>query len=118
MRYLRARSRNGFISFISAVSIVGIALAVAVLIVVLSVMNGFEHEMQKRILGMVSDATLTGLEETIDDWQALRATALERDDIGAGERPCWWRWVANESVSQWAAPLQSWPLVLVWPRPQ
>jgi lipoprotein-releasing system permease protein len=83
MRYLRARSRNGFISFISAVSIVGIALAVAVLIVVLSVMNGFEHEMQKRILGMVSDATLTGLEETIDDWQALRATALERDDIVA-----------------------------------
>ena len=82
-RYLRPRSRNGFISFISAVSIVGIALAVAVLIVVLSVMNGFESEMQRRILGMVSDAQLMGLTETIEDWQSLREAALARDDVAA-----------------------------------
>jgi lipoprotein-releasing system permease protein len=45
-RYLRARSSHSFISFISAVSMIGIALAVAVLIVVLSVMNGFESELR------------------------------------------------------------------------
>jgi lipoprotein-releasing system permease protein len=44
LRYLRARSRNGFISFISLVSMIGIGLAVAVLSVVLSVVNGFEYE--------------------------------------------------------------------------
>ena len=51
LRYLRARSSHSFISFISAVSMIGIGLAVAVLIVVLSVMNGFEYELQQRILG-------------------------------------------------------------------
>jgi lipoprotein-releasing system permease protein len=81
MRYLRARSRNGFISFISAVSMIGIALGVAVLIVVLSVMNGFEHELQQRILGMVSDATISGLDEPLDDWRQLREQALARPDI-------------------------------------
>jgi lipoprotein-releasing system permease protein len=83
LRYLRARSSNGFISFISAVSMIGIGLAVAVLIVVLSVMNGFEHELQKRILGMVSDATITGYNGPLDDWATLRARALERPDIAA-----------------------------------
>ena len=58
LRYLRTTRGHSFISFISAVSMVGIGLAVAVLIVVLSVMNGFEHELQQRILGMVSDATI------------------------------------------------------------
>ena len=58
VRYLGTRSSHSFISFISAVSMIGIALAVAVLIVVLSVMNGFEHELRARILGMVSDASI------------------------------------------------------------
>jgi lipoprotein-releasing system permease protein len=83
LRYLRSRSSNGFISFISAVSMGGIALAVAVLIVVLSVMNGFEHELQQRILGMVSDATISGYDEPLDDWQTLRAMALERPEVTA-----------------------------------
>ena len=82
-RYLRARSRNGFISFISLVSMVGIGLAVAVLIVVLSVMNGFEYELQQRILGMVSDAAITGLDGPLDDWQAVRERALAREDVVA-----------------------------------
>ncbi len=82
-RYLRARSRNGFISFISLVSMVGIGLAVAVLIVVLSVMNGFEYELQQRILGMVSDAAITGLDGPLDDWQAVRDRALAREDVVA-----------------------------------
>ena len=82
-RYLRTSGGQSFISFISAVSMVGIGLAVAVLIVVLSVMNGFEHELQQRILGMVSDATISGYEEPLGDWRAMRARALEQPDIRA-----------------------------------
>jgi lipoprotein-releasing system permease protein len=82
-RYLRTRSSHSFISFISAVSMIGIALAVAVLIVVLSVMNGFEYELQRRILGMVSDASITGYEGPLADWQELREKVLARDDIDA-----------------------------------
>jgi lipoprotein-releasing system permease protein len=80
-RYLRARSRNSFISFISLVSMLGIGLAVAVLIVVMSVINGFEHELQERILGMASDATLYGPDEPLADWRETRRLALERPDV-------------------------------------
>ena len=83
VRYLRARSTHSFISFISAVSMIGIALAVAVLIVVLSVMNGFEHELQQRILGMMSDASIDGADGTIDDWPAIRTRALAQPEIEA-----------------------------------
>ena len=83
LRYLRARSSHSFISFISAVSMIGIGLAVAVLIVVLSVMNGFEYELQQRILGMVSDATIGGYDGPLEDWQGLRARALQRPDVSA-----------------------------------
>jgi len=83
LRYLRARSRDSFISFISLVSMVGIGLAVAVLMVVLSVMNGFEYELQQRILGMVSHATLTGFEGPIEDWQAVRESTLAHAGVVA-----------------------------------
>src|SRR5215471_1713821 len=83
-RYLRASSSHSFISFISGVSMVGIGLAVAVLITVLSVMNGFEHELQQRILGMVSDATISGYDEPLDDWQAMRTRVLAQPDIQIG----------------------------------
>jgi lipoprotein-releasing system permease protein len=85
VRYLRTRSTHSFISFISAVSMIGIALAVAVLIVVLSVMNGFEYELQRRILGMVSDASITGHPEGVPlaDWREVRERVLARDDIEA-----------------------------------
>ncbi len=83
LRYLRARSRNGFISFISLVSMLGIGLAVAVLSVVLSVVNGFENELQQRLLGMVSHAAVTGIEEPLEDWEALREAALARPDVTA-----------------------------------
>ncbi len=76
LRYLRARSKNGFISFISLVSMVGIGLAVAVLIIVLSVMNGFERELQQRILGIVSHATLMGYDAPLEDWQSTRERIL------------------------------------------
>lgn len=83
LRYLRARSTHSFISFISAVSMIGIGLAVAVLIVVLSVMNGFESELQRRILGMLSDATIGSYGGPLEDWQALRMRALDRPDVTA-----------------------------------
>jgi lipoprotein-releasing system permease protein len=83
VRYLRTRSAHSFISFISAVSMIGIALAVAVLIVVLSVMNGFESELQQRILGMVSDAQIIGYEGPLTDWREARERVLDRDDVEA-----------------------------------
>ncbi len=83
VRYLRTRSAHSFISFISAVSMIGIALAVAVLIVVLSVMNGFESELQQRILGMVSDASIVGYKGPFVDWQEAREHVLVRDDVEA-----------------------------------
>jgi lipoprotein-releasing system permease protein len=68
LRYLRAKRRNHFISFISLVSMLGIALGVAALITVISVMNGFEKELRSRILGMVSHATVSGVGEGMEDW--------------------------------------------------
>jgi len=81
LRYLRARSKNGFISFISLVSMIGIGLAVAVLIVVLSVMNGFERELQQRILGIVSHATIMGFDEPLEDWQSTRERILAYSQV-------------------------------------
>jgi lipoprotein-releasing system permease protein len=81
LRYLRARRRESFISFISLVSMLGIALAVAVLIVVLSVMNGFEFELQQRILGMASHSSIHGYDGPLEDWQSLRERALRRPDV-------------------------------------
>ena len=62
-RYVRARSSNNFVSLISAISMLGIAIAVTVLIVVLSVVNGFERELQDRLLAMTAHANIEGLEE-------------------------------------------------------
>ena len=70
-RYTRAKRRNGFISFISLSSIIGIALGVFALITVLSVMNGFQQELRDRILGMTSHMTLSEQMETLEDWQPL-----------------------------------------------
>lgn len=70
-RYTRAKRRNHFISFISMTSMLGVALGVAALITVLSVMNGFEKELRERILGMTSHAFVTGADGTLSDWQTL-----------------------------------------------
>ena len=77
LRYTRAKRRNHFISFISFTSMLGIALGVTALITVLSVMNGFEKELRDRILGMTSHATITGFDGTLEDWTALRTSALQ-----------------------------------------
>ena len=78
LRYLRAKRRNSFISFISLISIVGIALGVAALIIVLSVMNGFQTEIRGRILGVASHIEITGLNNTLHDWP-LALQAAQRD---------------------------------------
>jgi lipoprotein-releasing system permease protein len=70
LRYLRASPRRGFVSLIAGIAIVGLALGVAVLIVVLSVMNGFEEVLRTRILSLTAHATITGLEGRITNWRA------------------------------------------------
>ncbi len=70
-RYTRAKRRNHFISFISLISMLGIALGVTALITVISVMNGFEKELRERILGVVSHVTVLGSQGAVSDWQAV-----------------------------------------------
>ena len=81
LRYTRAKRRNHFISFISLISMLGIALGVMALIVVLSVMNGFEKELRGRILGMVSHVTVTSFRGPLLEWEALREQALEHPAV-------------------------------------
>ncbi|RMC91687.1 lipoprotein-releasing ABC transporter permease subunit [Aquitalea palustris] len=78
LRYLRAKRRNGFISFISLISIVGIALGVAALIIVLSVMNGFQKEIRGRILSVASHVEISAFDGRLPQWQGV-AKVAERD---------------------------------------
>ena len=68
LRYLRAAPRRGFVSLIAGIAMIGLALGVAVLVVVLSVMNGFEEELRTRILSLTAHATITGLDGRLKDW--------------------------------------------------
>jgi lipoprotein-releasing system permease protein len=86
LRYVRSRNKNRFISFISIISMAGIALAVAVLIMVLAVMNGFESEVRNRILQVVAHGSISGLDGRIDDWQSLAAVAAENPEVRAVAR--------------------------------
>ncbi|MDV3503409.1 lipoprotein-releasing ABC transporter permease subunit [Marinobacter sp. M-5] len=70
LRYTAAKRRNHFISFISLTSMIGLMLGVAVLIIVLSVMNGFDRELKQRILGMVPHAVIEG-SDNIRDWESI-----------------------------------------------
>ncbi len=81
LRYTRAKRRNHFISFISMTSMLGIALGVAALITVLSVMNGFHTELRQRILGMTSHATISGFSEPLRHWQELAEIAATHPDV-------------------------------------
>lgn len=73
LRYIRAKRRTHFISFITLSSMIGIALGVAALITVLSVMNGFERELRDRILSMVSHVTVYGADQRLRDWESVAA---------------------------------------------
>jgi lipoprotein-releasing system permease protein len=85
-RYTRARrgsGRNGFVSFIAAVSMLGIALGVAALIVVLSVMNGFQDELRTRILAVASHIEVRGLAGSVANWDALAQAARTNPHVKA-----------------------------------
>ncbi len=84
LRYTRAKRRNHFISFISLISMLGIALGVMALITVISVMNGFEKELRERILGAAAHATITYYDQPMQEWQSLSEKArLHPEVIGA-----------------------------------
>ena len=86
LRYLRAKRRNGFISFISLASILGIALGVAALITTLAVMSGFQQEIRDRMLQMAAHATVSAFGEPLEDWQQAVDLALG-DPRVAGAAP-------------------------------
>ncbi|MCW8963523.1 MAG: lipoprotein-releasing ABC transporter permease subunit [Gammaproteobacteria bacterium] len=81
LRYLRAKKRNHFISFISSISIFGIALAIILLITVLSVMNGFQQELRDRILVMTSHITVSATHGGLQDWQKVSEALVADKDI-------------------------------------
>jgi ABC-type lipoprotein release transport system permease subunit len=109
LRYLRAKRRNGFISFISLASILGIALGVTALITTLSVMSGFQREIRDRMLQMAAHATVSGGEplqigrrvhrvegprvvahrrDITLIWRQPASNAARRDTCGRGEGLC------------------------------
>jgi lipoprotein-releasing system permease protein len=100
LRYLRAKRRNHFISFISLISMLGIALGVTTLITVISVMNGFEKELRSRILGAISHATIAPLGGELDDWRdVIRQVEGHPEIVGAApftEEGVWMQ--ANDSA--------------------
>jgi lipoprotein-releasing system permease protein len=84
LRYTHAKRRNHFISFISIVSMAGIALGVMALIVVLSVMNGFQEELRTRILGVAAHLEISAPAERLADWPSVLAQAERNKSVLAG----------------------------------
>jgi len=83
LRYLRAKRRTRFVSFITLISLLGIALGVAALIVILSVMNGFEGELRNRLLSMSAHGYVTGPARITEDWRELREKVAVEPGVAA-----------------------------------
>ena len=87
LRYTRAKrrgaGRNRFISFISLISVLGLALGVAALIVVLSVMNGFQKELRTRILGVASHVQISAPDKDLANWAAVVQAAARHPEVRA-----------------------------------
>src|SRR5262252_2428685 len=83
LRYTRAKRRNHFISFISLISMLGVALGVAALIVVLSVMNGFQKELRARILGVAAHVQISGPSGELRDWPRVAEQASQNPEVVA-----------------------------------
>ncbi|BBB26091.1 lipoprotein-releasing ABC transporter permease subunit [Amphritea japonica] len=81
LRYTAAKRSNNFISFISLVSMLGLMLGVAALIVVLSVMNGFDRELKNRILGMVPHGTISDYGKPLENWQSVADTVNQQPGV-------------------------------------
>jgi len=84
LRYLRTKRRNGFLSLITVISALGIALGVAALITVISVMNGFQGELRERILGVTSHATISSYRGLQEDWRAVVKRAVQVPQVQTG----------------------------------
>ena len=82
-RYVRSRSNNSFVSLISAISMLGIAIAVTVLIVVMSVVNGFERELKDRLLAMTAHASIEGADGQLENHEDLISVARENPRVTA-----------------------------------
>ncbi len=82
-RYIRHRNKDNFISFISLTSIIGITLGVMALIVVLSVMNGFQNELKSKILSVASDIEVTGMAYVLKDWQTIEKQIEQIENVSA-----------------------------------
>ncbi len=83
LRYTRAKRRNHFISFISLISMLGMALGVMALIVVLSVMNGFQKEIRDRMLGATPQLEVVADGGRMNDWQTVLAHIARQPQIQA-----------------------------------
>ncbi len=83
LRYLRAKRRTRFVSFITLISLTGIAVGVAALIVILSVMNGFEGELRDRLLSMTAHGYVTGDDRTIENWSQVQQRILAEPGVTA-----------------------------------
>ncbi len=81
LRYTRARQRTRFISVISLISVIGIALGMTVLITVLSVFNGFQREVRTRMLSAVAHVQISGLGDTLRDWRGIAAVAARNPHV-------------------------------------
>lgn len=82
-RYVRSKSGNRFVSLISAISMLGIAIAVAVLIIVLSVVNGFERELKDRLLAMSAHATIESPDGMLSDWSTHIEASIDNERVNA-----------------------------------
>jgi len=83
LRYTRAKRRNRFIGINSLVSMIGIFVGVWALIVVLSVMNGFQKEVRTRILGVASHVQITSIDNRLPDWRSIAALAAQHPRVRA-----------------------------------
>ena len=83
LRYLRAKQKNSFVSFISLVSIIGIALGVAALITVLSVMNGFQHEIREKIIGVSAHMQIMDASGQLQNWQSIAQKTKSNTEVVA-----------------------------------
>jgi lipoprotein-releasing system permease protein len=82
-RYLRSAHRSGFVSFVAFMSVIGLALGVAVLVVVLSVLNGFERELRSRMLAVTAHASITGRDGELRGWRQAQAQAIGQPNVVA-----------------------------------
>jgi lipoprotein-releasing system permease protein len=83
LRYLRAKRRTRFVSFITLISLIGISLGVAALIVILSVMNGFEGELRSRLLSMSAHGTVSAADGVLEQWQSLVHDVADEAGVAA-----------------------------------